>query len=138
MIDFKTWQKLTESLKEDNTTKVDKFESLISLHRITYNGKFREEEITQADREFLVGMFDTLKYLKQKVNVFSAKYKAIHFSIAYFGKSQWACSITSKDGREVTKKFQITEGKVNPMIDIIKKALDVQTFKNILPVERVK
>lgn len=139
MLTFREFVHYQKTLYEENLSPLQKFDQLVDLHRITFNNvNFKEENLMNCDKEFLVGLFETLKYLKQKQNTFSTKIKGCVFEIGYFNKSRWAISLTNEQGREVTKPFQMLEGKVNPIIDLIKKGINQQTFKNIFPLTRGK
>lgn len=139
MLTFKKWLKLYSVLYEENElSPLQKYDELVDLHRISYNSKFVEENLTESDKEFIVALFENFKYLKQKNNVFYSKIKNGTVEVAYFNKSRWAVCLYNPEGRQVTKPFEMSEGKVNPMIEIIKKGTETGTLKGVLPLAREK
>lgn len=138
---FKQW--LDEQVN-DQTTQSDgnvgpagRWNQLIDDHRIKFTAKFAQSQLTNSDIALVVAIFDHYKYVKQKPvgNIFTFKYKGVVFEIGFFNNQKWACSITNSNHREVTELFQVTETKINGLIELFDKAIDAQTFKDLLPVK---
>lgn len=144
MYSFEQWVK---SLQEDNTNESSKgpepsigpvgaFDKLVEDHRIKFTSKFIETSLSISDKQFVVTFFDHFKYSKQKPvgHIFETKIKAVTFQVAFFGKQQWAAAIINPKTREVTEKFKVAETKIKTLFDLFDRAIDQQSFKDILPV----
>ena len=132
-----SFQQQNDEVGTNNEGPNDKWDQLINDHRVKFTSKFVESSLTIDDKQFVVTFFDTFKYSKQKPagHIFETKIKAVTFQIAYFGKQQWAAALSNSKTREVTELFTITQMKIKSMFNLFEKAINQQSFKDILPVK---
>lgn len=139
MLMFRQWLEEEQSSPKSSPEVIGpeaRWEKLIDLHRIQFTNRFAENALSASDRAFIVMFFETYKYSKQLPvgNLFQTKYRGCTFKLGFFKNQQWAASIDTENGRQVTEKFQVTESKISSLFQLFDKALKQQSFKDILPV----
>lgn len=125
----------TQKQKMINNAPKNKWENLIDSSKLSFDNNMQQKDLTDDDKNFIAELYDHYKGVKQlRSNVFTFKTRGVLFKVGFFKNRKWAASIQTNKIREVTEKFQVTDVKIQGLIQLFDKAIKQQTFKDVLPI----